>query len=134
MDGAVGAPPQQTVSADNVSSDTQSSRLTTLADTLRSKRHSYANWADRGDLPARVDRLTAIRFTFWGVFQVELPANPDKDELEGRPYDFSTDLSKTSTPFHVIWTPMHSRTNAITRRMPWAVCGGTRAVMAGARP
>ena len=41
-------------------------------------------------------------------------------------------LSMASTPFHVICTPMQNSTKAITRRIPWAVCGETRAVIFGA--
>lgn len=47
-------------------------------------------------------------------------------------YYFSNVVSIASTPFQVIWTPIHSSTNAITRKIPCAVCGAMRSVIFGA--
>ena len=44
----------------------------------------------------------------------------------------STDRSSCDRPFQPICTPMHSRMNAITRKIPCAVVGGMALVMRGA--
>lgn len=39
-------------------------------------------------------------------------------------YALITTLSRAERPFQAIWTPIQSKMNAITRRMPWAVEAG----------